>query len=134
MPGDSMWMVLLGLAPAAAAASVLSPCTFPHLARVLARDARGWWVAVGAAVFGFVASIPVAAIAGALTPTRGLQFVAGVACVVLGLMQAGAVPSPFRRADRIAVPLLRRQAVLRRRSPAAGHLLLGFAYVPAGFG
>lgn len=150
---------LLVLAGAAGIAAFFSPCSFPLLATILAREVGvddprasrrtatalrfAAALAVGAAIFLVLAGIVVAMGSGALlravtfgSPTaRVIRALVGIVLVALGLMQLGVIPSGgFHAIERLVRPLQRRQAELRRASPDLGYALFGFGYVFAGFG
>jgi cytochrome c biogenesis protein CcdA/copper chaperone CopZ len=150
-------VAVLGLAAAAGVASFFSPCSFPLLLSLLGGHASarargepsstrpvvfGGALAAGAGAFLVLAGVAIAAGGGVLfeqvtfDSTAGitLRLVIGVLLVGLGLVQVGALPSPFHALERTAQPMLRRQARLRRQHPVAGYGLLGFGYVLAGFG
>lgn len=147
---------LLGLAAAAGVASFFSPCSFPLLVTILARQAVddteagraprpvlfGGALALGAAAFMLMAGAVIAVVGETLfagvtfTSTTGITIraVVGVVLVVLGLIQLGVLPVSMHAVSRLAQPLLRRQARLKRNRPAAGFAVFGFGYVLAGFG
>lgn len=149
---------LLALAGTAGFAAFFSPCSFPLLATLLARRAgqsahsrarrlrraAGFAGALSAGAVVFVLAVGVLFAAGArslagavtFTSTSGslLRTVVGVLLVVLGLIQTGRLEVSLRVFDPAVHGLLRRQEVLRRRRPVAGHMLFGFGYLAAGFG
>jgi cytochrome c biogenesis protein CcdA len=147
---------LLGLAAAAGVASFFSPCSFPLLVTLLARQAVtdsesgrsarpavfGGSLALGAALFMLLAGLVVAlggeAIFAGVTFTSpaGITIRVGVGLLLifLGSIQIGIVPLSMHTVSRLAQPLLRGQARLRRDRPVAGFAVFGFAYVLAGFG
>ena len=147
---------LLGLAAAAGVASFFSPCSFPLLVTLLARQAVddaeagrsarpavfGSSLALGAAVFMLLAGLVVAVGGEALfagvtfTSTAGItiRVVVGALLVSLGLIQLGVIPVSMHAVSRVAQPLLRTQARMRRERPVAGFAVFGFGYVLAGFG
>lgn len=147
---------LLGLAAAAGVASFFSPCSFPLMVTLLARQAVddseagrrprpvafGGSLALGAAAFMLLAGTAIAAGGEALfagvtfTSTAGItiRVTVGLLLVSLGLVQVGVVPVSLHAVSRLVQPLLRGQARLRRERPIAGFALFGFAYVLAGFG
>lgn len=147
---------LLALAAAGGVASFFSPCSFPLLLTLLARQATtdsesgrsprpatfGGALALGAATF-MVLVGAVIAIGGeglfagvTFTSTAGivLRVVAGLVLVFLGLVQAGVVPISMHAVSQAAQPLMRGQARLRRDRPVLGFAVFGFGYVLAGFG
>jgi len=155
---DTLGLAVLSLA--AGTAAFFSPCSFPLLATLLIRETvgggdsaarRGAWpraltyaaaLSLGAAVFVTLTGSVVAAGGRALVEHvtftsmagRIIRTVAGLGLVLLGLVQLGRLRSPFGHASGLARPLLQAQARLRRRAPAAGFALFGFAYLVAGFG
>lgn len=149
-------LALLGLAAAAGVAAFFSPCSFPLMATLLARQAVddsdagrpprpavfGGSLALGAAAFMLLAGTVIglggeALFAGVtFTSTAGItiRVIVGMLLVFLGLIQVGVVPVSLHAVSRVAQPFLRGQARLRRDRPVAGFALFGFAYVLAGFG
>lgn len=147
---------LLGLAAAAGVASFFSPCSFPLLVTLLARQAVadseagrparpaifGASLALGAAVFMLMAGLVIALGGEALfagvtfTSTTGItiRVVVGVLLIFLGLIQIGVVPLSMHAVSGVVQPLLKQQARLRRERPVLGFTMFGFAYVLAGFG
>ena len=149
---------LLGLAAAAGIASFFSPCSFPLLLGLLGRqaarqarddkgqDARpavfGGALALGAAVFMILAGVVIglggqALFAGVtFTSVAGITIraIVGTLLVFLGLMQTGRLPFSMDAVEKIARPLSRRSAKLRRERPVVGFGVFGFSYVLAGFG
>lgn len=148
---------LLGLAAFAGVAALFSPCSFPLLATILAREIGGdqrrsrTYVAlrfalalsVGAAAFLLLVGLAVAAGSGQVlrgvtfgsVPARVLRFALAAFLLALALVQLGVVRvEAFHRMDALVRPLQRRQAELRRSAPLIGYLLYGFGYVLAGFG
>lgn len=148
---------LLGLAAAAGVAGFFSPCSFPLLAALLARSSdesrpgpsqrraalvTGGWIGLGAA--GFLLALGLVIAAGGAGLARSITFdsltgrvirgVVGGGLVILGLIQSGAITANWRRFESAIHRHLRQQARLRRRHPAAGHILFGFGYLAAGFG
>jgi cytochrome c biogenesis protein CcdA len=65
---------------------------------------------------------------------RIIRIAIGLLLVTLGLVQLGVLRAPFHLVARLARPLLVSQAQARRRVPAVGFVIFGFAYVLAGFG
>lgn len=139
-------------------ASFFSPCSFPLLVTLLARETgaeRGeersvlprtlrfaTALSIGAALFLLLAGAAIA-LGGAplfegVTFTsaagRTIRIIIGSLLILFGLMQIGVIPVPFEAVAELAFPLERRQAQLRRRHPTAGFALFGFAYILAGFG
>jgi cytochrome c biogenesis protein CcdA len=142
---------LAALSVAAGVAAFFSPCSFPLLVTLLIRETGGPGrralayaaaLALGAAVFVTLTGAVVAAGGRALVEqatftspaSRVIRTVAGLALILLGLVQLGRLRSPFGHASGMAQPLLRAQARLRRRAPAAGFAIFGFAYLVTGFG
>lgn len=150
---------LLVLSAAAGVASFFSPCSFPLLVTLLAREVRAEEVeeatarlrraaayagtlSLGAAAFLLLAGAAIAAggqaLFAAVTFTsaagRALRIVVGLVLILLGLMQLAVLPFPKAAIERLARPLLRSQAELRRTAPRLGFALFGFAYLVAGFG
>lgn len=147
---------LLGLAGAAGVASFFSPCSFPLLVTLLARqevdDAEagraarpavfGASLALGAALFMLLAGVVIAAGGEALfagvtfTSTAGIiiRVIVGTLLIFLGLIQLGVIRLSMHVVSRLAQPLLRTQARMRRERPVAGFAVFGFGYVLAGFG
>lgn len=147
---------LLGLAAAAGVASFFSPCSFPLLVTLLARQtvddadagrrARpavfGGSLALGAALFMLLAGVVIGfggeALFASVTFTSPagitIRAVVGVLLISLGAIQLGLLPVSMHAVSRFAQPLLRSQARLRRERPAAGFAVFGFGYVLAGFG
>jgi cytochrome c biogenesis protein CcdA len=147
---------LLGLGAAAGVASFFSPCSFPLLVTLLARQAVddveagrrsrpavfGGALALGAASFMLLAGVVIGAGGEAVfagvtfTSTAGItiRVVVGVLLVFLGLVQVGVIGLSMHGVSRLAQPLLRSQARLRRERPVAGFAVFGFGYVLAGFG
>lgn len=146
---------LLFLAAAAGTASFFSPCSFPLLVTLLAReidpDTRqgrptanalrfAAALSVGVTAFLLTAGSIIAVGAGPIVeyvkfasgPGRILRLIVGVTLIVLGMTQIRGLR--FQAADRIRRPLQRIQARLRRKSPSLGFALFGFGYVLAGFG
>jgi cytochrome c biogenesis protein CcdA len=146
---------LLALAAAAGVASFFSPCAFPLLLTLLARQAReaGRGRAAGTLGFAVVFSAGVVCFLGVLGVLIGLggrelagrvtflssagialRITVGALLVVLGLVQAEVVPGSFHGVERAVRPLRQRQALLHRRRPLAGTLLFGFSYLLIAFG
>jgi cytochrome c-type biogenesis protein len=148
---------LLVLAVGAGAASFFSPCAFPLLVTLLAREAgaengRNTWgralrfavaLSVGATLFlllmGAGIALGAAPIFESVTFTseagRLLRAGVGALLILLGLVQLGVLPSiGFGRIERAARPLQQQQARLRSRRPTLAFGLYGFGYVLAGFG
>lgn len=148
---------LLLVAATAGVASFFSPCSFPLLLTLLAREVRGGRgrrgrlrsaaafagaFSVGAAVFvlalGALVGLGGRELAGSVTFTStagiAIRITVGILLVLLGLIQAGVLPVSFHVLERFTQPLLRRQAGFRREHPVAGSTAFGFAYLIIGFG
>lgn len=147
---------LILLSAAAGIASFFSPCGFPLLVTVLARDATreddqlplrralgfGAWLSLGGATFVLLVGLLIAFGAGGLvetvtfTSTTGivLRSVVGALLVYLGLVQLNVLRAHFGAVERAIRPLLGKQAQLRREHPPIGFTALGFGYLLAGFG
>ncbi|MGH2544312.1 MAG: cytochrome c biogenesis protein CcdA [Ardenticatenaceae bacterium] len=145
---------LLVLAMAAGIAAFFSPCAFPLLATLLARETGegagrcrralrfALALALGASGFLLLTGAGIALGAGMLfrdvtftsTVGRLLRAVIGSGLILLGFAQLGRLPFSFGTVEEVVRPLLRKQAHLRRRNPTMGFALYGFAYVLAGFG
>lgn len=148
---------LLLLAAGAGLAAFFSPCSFPLLVTLLAREVDGGreerrrlrpvLVFAGAFSAGAVAFLialgtliglggrGLAASVTFTSPTGiGIRIAVGAALIVLGLMQADIVPVSFHGAERLTRPFMQWQAGLRRAHPVAGSAMFGFAYLIIGFG
>lgn len=142
---------LLALGAGAGMASFFSPCAFPLLLTLLAREVRGRPAAAvgfaaafsaGAVVFlavlGALLAAGGAGLAGAVTFTSGvgvaIRVGVGLVLIVLGLIQAEVIPVSFHGIERLTRPVAEAQARLRRQHPAAGFALFGLAYLAIGFG
>jgi cytochrome c biogenesis protein CcdA len=147
---------LLLLAAAAGLASFFSPCSFPLLATLLARQVRdvprrqAWTrllhfaaaLAAGATLFLLSAGAVLALGAAPLleqvtfTSTAGRLIRGGVGALLLllGLLQwRGLVPGSSA-VYAVARPFVQAQARLRRERPSLAFGLFGFSYILAGFG
>lgn len=146
---------ILLLGAAAGVASFFSPCSFPLLLTLLARQVRGARGGRARAVLIFAGAFSVGAVSflallgaliglggrglvGSVTFTSPLgvtvRIVVGTFLVGLGLIQSGVIPVSFHGIDRLTRPLTEAQARLRRERPVAGFALFGFAYLIIGFG
>lgn len=148
---------LLVLAAGAGIASFFSPCAFPLLVTLLAREAGseqeqtralarplrfGLALAGGASLFLLLVGAGLAAGAAplfeAVTFTsiagRLIRLTVGIILIVLGLVQLGVIAAPFGVVEQSVRPLLTAQARLRRERPTLGFALFGFGYILAGFG
>lgn len=146
-------LLLLGVA--AGAASFFSPCSFPLLVTLLARESSAEpdpgpsgakalrfaaALAIGLTSFLVLTGALLALGAGRIVrevtftsdPGRILRVIVGGFLTVLGLFQIRGLR--FTPADRLRRPLQSLQAKLRRKSPGLGFALFGFGYVLAGFG
>lgn len=147
---------LLVLAAAAGVASFFSPCAFPLLVTLLARETgaegrepRGRplvfaaALAAGAVLFLLVVGTAISAGGAAVlrevtftsTTGRVVRIAVGSALVLLGLFQSGAIPVRlFAPAERRLEGLLQFQAGLRRDHPTFAFGVFGFVYLLAGVG
>jgi cytochrome c biogenesis protein CcdA len=147
---------LLLLAAGAGVAAFFSPCSFPLLLTLLARQVHGgpsanrlraalvFAGAFSAGAVAFVLSLGALiglggrGIASSVTFTSptgiAIRILVGLLLVVLGLIQAEVLPVPFHAVEGLTRPILRRQASLRREHPVAGFATFGFAYLIVGFG
>jgi cytochrome c biogenesis protein CcdA len=146
---------LLLLGAAAGVASFFSPCSFPLLLTLLAREVRGGRrgrlravlifagaFSAGAVTFltllGALIALGGRGLVGSVTFTSPLgvtvRIVVGALLVALGLIQSGVIPVSFHGIERMTRPLTEAQARLRRERPVAGFALFGFAYLIIGFG
>lgn len=147
---------LVALAAGAGVASFFSPCSFPLLLTLLAREmpARpgggrtraalvfGGAFAAGAAAFtvllGLLIGLGGRGLAASITFTSGpgiaLRIAVGVLLVFLGLAQANVIPVSFHPVERAFRPLGEAHARLRHEHPLGGWALFGFAYLLIGFG
>ncbi len=148
---------LLALAAGAGIASFFSPCSFPLLATLLARETGGVSpeerlpralgfaaaLAVGASAFLLLTGAGIALGAGVLfarvTFTSGvgrlLRLVVGALLLLLGLMQLGWLPTNlFGPVVHVGAGLKRAQGRVRQRHPWLGFGVFGFGYLLAGFG
>lgn len=149
---------LLVLSAGAGVASFFSPCSFPLLVTLLARQtgtgssgARGGSrplvfaaaLAFGASAFLLLAGIGVALGGGALfgdvtfaSPAgRIIRVIVGALLILLGLFQLNVITfHGFHAVSRLSESLSRLQARQRRRRPVLGFTVFGFDYLLAGFG
>lgn len=152
---------LLVLSAGAGVASFFSPCSFPLLITILARQtgvgplgdesrpgagrALGFAtaLAIGASAFLLLAGFFIALGGGALfegvtfTSTEGviIRAVVGSLLILLGLFQLNVISAPgFHAVSRLSEPLSRAQARQRRQRPMLGFAIFGFGYLLAGFG
>ncbi|MGH9166668.1 MAG: cytochrome c biogenesis protein CcdA [Acidimicrobiia bacterium] len=145
------------LATAAGVAAFFSPCSFPLLVTLLARETGegeerqvrlgrallfASSLSIGAVAFvlgmGSLFALGGARLAASVTFTspagRTIRLVVGAFLVLLGLVQAGLLPLSFHGVERLVSRLRRPQVRLRRRRPVVGFALFGFGYLLAGFG
>lgn len=147
---------LLLLAAAAGLASFFSPCSFPLLATLLARQVRGvprrqaWArllrfavsLAAGAVLFLLLAGAAIALGAAPLfervtfasTAGRLIRGGAGLLLLLLGVLQWRGISPGSDAVYAVAHPLVRVQARMRREHPSLAFGLFGFSYILAGFG
>jgi cytochrome c biogenesis protein CcdA len=151
---------LLLLATGAGIAAFFSPCSFPLLATLLARQAGAEKtsldgtipfkrifqfaasLSLGVAVFlllsGFLIALGGEVLFAGITfesPSgRIIRTIVGTLLIVLGLMQTGILPIRMDAIEPLTRPLMRLQARLRREKPMLSFALFGFAYLLAGFG
>jgi cytochrome c biogenesis protein CcdA len=150
---------LLLLAAAAGIGSFFSPCSFPLLVTLLARqsgsaeqpDSRPSTVkalsfaaalALGSGTFlllsGMILALGGDALFAGVTfmsvQGRVIRFVVEAALVILGLIQLGLLPFTLDAVARVANPLMRSQARQRKQRPLLAFAIFGFAYPLAGFG
>jgi cytochrome c biogenesis protein CcdA len=156
---DAVGLAVLALA--AGVAAFFSPCSFPLLATLLIRESEGERneasdrriilgralsyaaaLSLGTTVFlllmGGIIAAGGQAILENVTFTspagRVIRIAAGVALIILGLVQLERLRFPFHRVATAARPLLQSQAQVRRRAPVFGFAIFGFGYLVAGFG
>lgn len=144
---------LLALAATAGIASLFSPCSFPLLMTLLAREAEGNGRATRifrfAGVFALGASLFLLLIGAAITlgaaplfarvtftSTAGriLRAVVGLVLIAFGLWQVRGESLNIGWLHELLQPLWQAQARLRRERSPLGVGLYGFGYVLAGFG
>jgi len=147
---------LLLLAAAAGLASFFSPCSFPLLATLLARQVRdaeqgqawarllrsGAALALGATLFLLLAGAAIALGAASLfarvtfTSTAGriIRATVGGLLILLGVLQWQGVSPGSGMVFRLFRPLAELQARWRRQRPTLAFGLFGFAYILGGFG
>lgn len=148
---------LLLLAAGAGVAAFFSPCSFPLLLTLLARQIRthrggrdrmrsamafAGAFSVGAVAFvlalGALIGLGGRGIASSVTFTSptgiAVRITVGALLVVLGLIQANVLPVSFHGVERLIQPFMQRQASFRREHPVAGFATFGFAYLLIGFG
>lgn len=147
---------LLLLAAAAGLASFFSPCSFPLLATLLARQVRDapprqrWTrllrfaaaLAAGAVLFLVLAGAALALGAAPLFARvtfaslggRLIRGAAGILLLLLGMLQWQGISPGSDAVYAVARPFVQAQARLRRQRPALAFGLFGFSYILAGFG
>jgi cytochrome c biogenesis protein CcdA len=156
---DAVGLAVLSFA--AGVAAFFSPCSFPVLATLLIRESEGGRdkvadrrIVLGRAL-GYAAALSLGTtlfllITGGIIAAGGqavvenvtftspagrvIRIVAGVALIILGLVQTERLRLPFHRVATAARPLLQSQAQVRRRAPVFGFAIFGFGYLVAGFG
>ena len=161
LPSVAGASVLL-LGAAAGFAAFFSPCSFPLLATLLARQTAetaeeahrspdrqvgpavrfATGLSLGAVVFvlgvGVLFALGGRGLAGAVTFTstsgRVIRFVVGVLLIVLGLVQTGRIRLSLERLDLGAHERLLERARLGGDRSLAGNVVFGFGYLAAGFG
>ena len=147
---------LLLLAVAAGLASFFSPCSFPLLATLLARqvrdvDRREAWerllrfalaLALGASLFLLLSGAALALGAApffvrvTFTSTAGrlIRAIVGIFLLLMGVLQWRGISPGSDYVYAFARPLVQAQARLRRERPTLAFALFGFGYILAGFG
>jgi cytochrome c biogenesis protein CcdA len=152
---------LLVLAAGAGFASFFSPCAFPLLVTLLAREtgapgrqktatkrplgralAFATALSLGATLFLLLTGAGIAVGAAPFfesvtftsTPGRILRTGIGLFLIGLGLVQLEFFSLPFGAVERGVRPVLQRQARLRREQPTLAFGIFGFIYLLAGFG
>lgn len=149
---------LLILAAGAGIASFFTPCSFPLLLTLLARETKAEGgdvgrlirkalrfagaLSIGAFVFLVLTGGGIALGAGSLfeevtfTSSIGIaiRVVIGTLLILLGFIQLEILPVSFDWVWRLVKPLMKTQAKLRRSQPTTAFVLFGFGYLLAGFG
>jgi cytochrome c biogenesis protein CcdA len=143
---------LLLLAVTAGLASLFSPCSFPLLVSLLAREAGGqstrgllrtalaftFGVTLFLLILGAGLALGAAPIITRLSFTsaagRLLRIVVGLALIIFGFWQVQARSLNFAWLNRVLQPLWMAQSGWRYRQSVLGHGLYGFGYILAGFG
>ncbi len=143
---------LLLLAVAAGLASLFSPCSFPLLITLLARETSGQskgslyrsalaftvgvmffllllGVGIGLGAGTFITRFTFSSAAG-----RGLRFLTGLLLIGLGFWQLRGRSLNVAWLNSALQPLWDRQVRWRRRKSSWGYGLYGFGYILAGFG
>lgn len=143
---------LILLAVTAGLASLFSPCSFPLLVTLLAKEAEGrsfrrllrqalaftagmtlFLLLVGAGL-ALGASPIFARFTFASMPGRMLRLATGLVLIGFGVWQVRARSLNFGWFNRILQPLWQAQTRMRRRKSTLSHGLYGFGYILAGFG
>ena len=153
--GPGTGLGLLVVAAATGFAAFFSPCSFPLLLTLVARQTAeagsgrvrsGLWFASGASVgatvfllgFGLLLSLGGGAVADQITFTsasgRVLRVVVGVVLITMGSVQLGTVRLSFSRLASLAAPIQRRRSATGDGDSFRNHVLFGFGYLVAGFG
>ena len=149
---------LLLLAAGAGIGSFFSPCSFPLLLTLLARqigqgeqenrDNFGFALrfaaalSLGATIFLLITGTVIALGGGLLFPkvtftsAAGvvIRLVTGFVLILFGLIQLEVIPVSFHGVANLAQPVLKYQAELRRGYPTLAFAVFGFGYLLAGFG
>jgi cytochrome c biogenesis protein CcdA len=143
---------LILVAIMAGLASLFSPCSFPLLVTLLAREMAEQTIrpliqsaiafTLGAMLFLIFVGTALAQGAGTFisrftfTSTAGriLRVMVGITLIGFGIWQLRGQSLNFPWLTRLLHPLWNLQARLRRRKSALGHGLYGFGYILAGFG
>lgn len=141
---------LMLLAVMAGVASLFSPCSFPLLLTLLARESSehgrllrsAGAFTVGAALFLLLTGVVLALGAGRwiagvtfISVTgRLLRLAVGLVLIGFGLWQVRGKSLTFPWLNRALRPLWTKQAQLRRRQTMVSYGLYGFGYTLAGFG
>ncbi len=153
--GPATGLGLLVVAAAAGFAAFFSPCSFPLLLTLVARQAAekgshrirsAFRFATGASLgatafllgFGLLLSLVGATVTDYITFNstlgRVLRVVVGLVLIVMGLVQLGKVRLSFSRVASLAAPIERRRSETGERQWFLNHVLFGFGYLMAGFG
>ncbi|HEX6302649.1 MAG TPA: cytochrome c biogenesis protein CcdA [Anaerolineales bacterium] len=149
---------LLILATMAGVASFFSPCSFPLLLTLLAREVRednrekrvslgrplsfAAALSAGATLFLILAGAAIALGGGPLFAQvtfaslsgQIIRLIIGALLILLGLIQLGSIPISFHGVENLVQPLLKYQAQLHREHPILAFAVFGFGYLIAGFG